>query len=361
MTPRKLLPYAAGFCIVTLAALSPAEPPPAHDAPTDTQPRKPWGPRLSFRTVLGCPGEEPFRNKVAIFFRGSDPFDEDAPDTVRVSFAKGRVGYRGVVQYVPAKGDPWPEEVFTGRTCEEVFGAVALGTSLRVPDPPKASPPDPVSSPPSPTPPDPVPSQPPPVAPAPTPPPPPPPLPKPTPSMDLAVSLSAAVLMSAGFTADVAPGLQVSAGVRREWFSMDLEVRGFFPSRVYLRQPVDFTKPTYPGEADVSQVTGLLVPCIHFATYFTGCGVVQAGVMLGAVPSATVLRETFGFGPRFGFEYPFAETFAAFAFGEALFPPVIGGYDMVSPGSNGEPAPNVVWHQSVISGFFGAGLSARFK
>ena len=353
--PSVVLRFGLAFC-VAFACASAAR---AQEAPADTQPRKPWGPRLEFRTVPGCPGEEHFRNKVAIFFQGSDPFDEDAPDTVRVSLAKVRGGFRGVVQKVPAKGDPWPEEAFTGRTCEEVFNDVALTASLRVPDLPKEPPPAP--SPPPPPPPDPVPSQPPPVAPVPTEPPPPPPQPKPTPSMDLAVSLSAAVLMSAGYSADVAPGIQISAGVRHSWFSIDLEVRGIFPSRALMRQPVDFTKPSTPQQFDLSQATGLLVPCVHFATYFTGCGVAQAGVMIGAVPSATLLAPAFGFGPRFGVEYPFGESFAAFAFGEALFTPLIGGYDMVSPGPNGEPAPNVAWNQSVLSGFFGAGLSARFK
>jgi hypothetical protein len=82
---------------------------------------------------------------------------------------------------------------------------------------------------------------------------------------------------------------------------------------------------------------------------------------VGQTPVATRLDQSFGFGPRFAFEYPFAERFAAFAFGEALFPPEAVGIGIVEGGPNGEPAPNVVWYQSVVSGFFGAGLSVQFK
>ncbi len=323
---------------------------------------KPWGPRLEYRSAPGCLDEDSFRNAVAIFFRGADPFDEDAADLLRVTFKKTPGGYRGTVQNVPAKGEPWPEEDSSGRTCAEVFRDVARLASMRVPDPPKATPapPPPPPEPPPPTP-DPVASQVPQVAPAPSTPPRPTPQEKPPPPMDLAISLSAAVLMSAGFTADVGPGVQVSAGFRRDWFSLDLEVRGMFPSRVYMRAPVDPAKPSYERAFDVSQLTALLVPCVHFATYFAGCGVAQAGVIVAQTPVDTSLLRSFGLGPRFAFEYPFAERFAVFAFGEALFPLARQGYAIVEGGPSGEPAPNVAWDPSVVSGFFGAGLSVQFK
>ena len=134
-----------------------------------------------------------------------------------------------------------------------------------------------------------------------------------------------------------------------------------FPSRAYMRAPVDPSKPSYEVAFDVSQLTGLLVPCVHFATYFAGCAVAQAGTIIVQTPVDMSLLGSFGFGPRFVFEYPFAERFAAFAFGEALFPPGTSGYGIVEGGPNGEPSPNVVWDQSVVSAFFGAGLSVQFK
>ncbi len=325
-------------------------------------PPKPWGPRLEYRSAPGCLDEDSFRNAVAIFFRGADPFDEDAADLLRVTLKKTPGGYRGMVQNVPAKGDPWPEEDSSGRTCAEVFRDVARLASMRVSDAPKAAPTPPPLPPPDPPPPppDPVASQAPQVAPVPSNSPRPTPQEKPPPPMDLAISLSAAVLMSAGFTADVGPGVQVSAGLRRDWFSLDLEVRGMFQSRIYMREPYDPTKPSSERPADIAQVTALLVPCVHFATYFAGCGVAQAGTLIAQTPVDTGLLPSFGFGPRFAFEFPFAERFGVFAFGEALFTPGTF-YGIKDPFPDGRPSPNVIWRQSVVSGFFGTGLSVKFE
>lgn len=329
----------------------------AQEAPAPTL-TKPWGPRLEYHTAPGCPDEETFRHTVAIFFEGVDPFDVDAAEVVRVTLQKIPGGYRGTVQKIPAKGDPWPEEESSGRTCVEVFHDAARVASMRVPDPPKVdAPPPPVAPPPPP--PDPVPSPLPPVAATSE------PLAprheKKPPSMDLAISLSAAVLMSAGFTADVGPGVQISGGVRRDWFSLDLELRGVFPSKVYAREPVDPKQPTYAREFDISQLTAGLVPCVHFATYFAGCGVAQAGMIVVQTPVETRLLASVSFGPRLWLEYPFADKFAVFAFGEGLFPVAPAGFGFRTGGPNGEPSPNVIWSPSVVSGFFGGGLSLRFK
>lgn len=242
------------------------------------------------------------------------------------------------------------------RTCVEVFHDAARVASMRVPDPPKVeAPPPPITPPPPP--PDPVPSPPvaatsEPLAPR---------HEKKPPPMDLAISLSAAVLMSAGFTADVGPGVQISGGVRRDWFSLDLELRGVFPSKAYARAAVDPKQPTSAREFDISQLTAGLVPCVHFATYLAGCGVAQAGMIIVQTPVNTDLLASVSFGPRLWLEYPFAEKFAVFAFAEGLFPVTPPGIEFVAGGPNGEPAPNVYWSPSVVSGFFGAGLSLRFK
>ncbi len=342
--PERVVALLLAVAVVSAAAKGRAQSS-APAAESESTSPKPWGPRLEYRTAPGCLDEESFRHAVAIFFKGADPFDEDAADVVRVTFKKTAGGYRGTVQNVPATGDPWPEEDSTGRTCAEVFRDVARLASMRVPEPPKGAPapPPPVEPPPEPPPPptDPVGSQEPLVAPAPD------KHPRPTPQekppMDLAITLSTAVLMTAGFTADVGPGVQVSAGLRRDWFSLALEVRGVLPSKAYMRAPVDPTKPSYERVFDLSQLTGQLVPCVHFATYFAGCGVAQAGVLITQTPVETHLLRSFGFGPRLAFEYPFAERFAAFAFGEALFPPGTVGIEIVEQGPNGEPAPNVAF------------------
>jgi hypothetical protein len=54
--------------------------------------------------------------------------------------------------------------------------------------------------------------------------------------MDLTLTLSTAFLATAGFTADVGPALQIAGGLRRDWFSFDLEARVVFPSKVYARE-----------------------------------------------------------------------------------------------------------------------------
>lgn len=181
--------------------------------------------------------------------------------------------------------------------------------------------------------------------------------------MDLTIALTASALMTAGFTADVGPAFQLGAEVRRDWFSLGLELRGVLPSKVFARERVDPTQlETRPQELDVSQVAAQLVPCIRFAKYFAGCGVVQGQIVLaddGRAPVSAL--TTVGLGPRFAVEVGFTDMLGAFAFGEALFavPGTFVGYRDPAPGF--ETSPNVLWRQSVVSGFFGAGLLVKFE
>jgi hypothetical protein len=331
--------------------------------------------RLSYTAAPGCFDEETFHHAVASFMdKGRDPFDASSPVVLRVTFKKVRGGYRGSLQKVPAKGDPWPEEEWTGATCEGVFREIARMASMRVLGPPKPvqPPPDPVpsapppvpalSSEPSKPPPDPVASQAPRVAPAPdaslrpTPPPTPPRTP-----MDLTLTLSTAFLATAGFTADVGPALQIAGGLRRDWFSFDLEARVVFPSKVYAREPI-VPGPTREEMEDVSQVTALAVPCVRFLTYLGGCAVGQLGTMISRGAAGTTdFHLALGVGPRLRAEVPLGDRFAAFGFGEALFPLVTVGDLWDVRGANGQPPSNVRWEQSVVSGFFGAGVLVKFQ
>ena len=321
---------------------------------------KPWGPRLSYATVPGCLPESTFRDSVAVFYGGEDPFDSNAPDLVRITFEKIPSGYRGTVQYTPPKGDPWPAEVMTHASCSALFHSLVLVATLRIPDPPKAPPPPPPEPAPTPKPPDPVVSEPPPARPDPTfetkPPPPKPP-------MDLTIALSASALMTAGFTADVGPAFQIGAEARFEdWFALHLEVRGVLPGKVYAREVYDKSNP-YSSERsfDASQLSALLVPCIRFANYFAGCAVGQAGFIIAQTRIETGFIPSLGVGPRFAVEVPLGERFAVFGLGEALFYPAAQGVIYDTGGPNGEKAPNVVWRPSVVSGFFGAGLLVKFQ
>lgn len=241
-----------GPLVAVLVAAAPARAQDAAPAPGPASaPVKPWGPRLEYSSAPGCLDEESFRHAVAGFVdSGADPFDPGAPDVLRVRFEKIAGGYRGTTQYTPPKGDPWPAEQMTGATCSEVFRDVARLARMRVPDPPKAAPAPPAPAPPAPAPPAPAP------APEPSPPPPDPVAsqaprvaptsfgelrfqpPPPPPPMDLTVTLSTALVLTAGFTNNVGPALQVGGGLRYDWFSLDLELRGVFPGIAWATEPV---------------------------------------------------------------------------------------------------------------------------
>lgn len=354
----------------------------AQDAAPSTAPApapvKPWGPRLEFVGVPGCVDETDFRNAVATIFDGVDPFDPESPRVLRVTFTKGAGGVRVTLVYTPADGKAWPPEPISGAPCFAIVQAAARTASWRAGDPPKTPPPaPPPPPPPEPTPP-PAPSKPPPdpvpshgsrVAPvnfaelrSPPPPPPPP--------MDLTITLSTAVLMTAGFTANVGPALQLGAGLRHDWFSLDLELRGVFPGIAWARDPIPLedrlpgheSDPLVPQYFDLSQLSAQLVPCVRFATYFAGCGVVGAYTLITQDATTTSFFPGWTIGPRFGVEVPLGERFAVFGFAEALFAPygALQGYrDPSAPEKN--DAPNVRWERSIVSGFFGAGVSVKFQ
>jgi len=339
---------------------------------------KPWGPRLEYSTAPGCPDEETFHHAVASYLEGADPFDPSSPHVLRVAFTKIRGGYRGALQKIPANGKPWPPQETTGVTCSEVFRDVARVASMRVPEPPKPAPPPPEpppeppppSEPPKP-PPDPVALPVPRVAPAsiaplrstspPTP---------PRPPMDLTVTLNTALLLTAGFTADVGPAVQLGAGLRRDWFSIDLEVRGVFPAKTWAAEPLPLedrlpgheSDPLEPHPFDLSQLSAQLVPCVRFASYFAGCGVVGAYTLITQTQRRTGFLPGWTIGPRLGAEVPLGERFAVFGFAEALFAPLgawVGFRDPSAPDKN--DAPNVIWNMPIVSGFFGAGVSVKFQ
>jgi hypothetical protein len=150
----------------------------------------------------------------------------------------------------------------------------------------------------------------------------------------------------------VGPGFGIGADVRGEVFSVGVELRGVLPGIIWGEGPVDPARPFSRAHTDLSQWTGLVVPCARYK-YFVGCGVVQGGLNVTNSGVGGGIRPAFNLGPRVGFEVPFAERFAVFGFGEALFALLPSGLDDVPH--------NVEWTQSPVSGFFAAGLSVNFK
>ena len=323
-------------------------------APEDKPTRK--APRLEYkRGPVECLPELEFRREVAIAGDGVDRFDATGPDVMRVRFERTAKGYRGTIDFTAADGQKRKSKVQEHANCE-ILGRW-VGTAAAFYFPPRPTPVDAAE------PPDPVPSK----GPAVWVPPflPPqhfePSSPQPPPSssfwdavrsMDLTIGLSAYALMTAGLTANVGPGFGIGADVRGEVFSIGVELRGVLPGIAYTASPIDRSAPFTVGDFDLSQLTGLVVPCGRYK-YFVGCGVVQGGTFVANSLEGQRLLPAFAFGPRAGLEIPFAERFAVFGFGEALFAPLPVGID--------DPPYNVEWTQSIVSGFFGAGLSVNFK
>lgn len=330
---------------------------PAAEPADEEDPRR--GPRLEYvRGPAACLSEAQFRDEVAIAAHdGVDHLDDSSPDVVRVWFEKIRGGYRGTVVYTDANGVKDTPQVHTGDHCHIVARWVASTVSDRIPRPP----PTVCPAPPEPTCPAclscPVCGTPRPPAPCPLPPQP------PSWRMDLSVNLSTYVAMTAFFSDNVGPAVAVAGEVRGSIFSVRAEFRVALPSPTVARERVPGTSSPGPDQPfDLSQFTGLLVPCAHYK-FFVGCGVAQLGGIAFHTP--VYLNSVFStaFGPRLGFEVPFAERFAVFGFGEALFTPAPAFVRFVfpPPGEPDTPPANRQWRQPVASAFFGAGLSVQFK
>lgn len=160
--------------------------------------------------------------------------------------------------------------------------------------------------------------------------------------------------MSLGFTADPGAGMWASAEVRPvEPFSIALDFRGMFPSRVVAAEPTDPTKPyDTPKEPDVSAATAMLVPCFRY-WWLMGCGVVHFGFSMAQTPLELVGWPVVGAGPRAGIEIPFADRFFVRAQGEVLFNFTDSYVELVDV--------NLTWRQKPFAGFIGVGVGVALK
>lgn len=353
---------AAFAALSVLAGAAPAHAqglPPARPAPA-ADPRR--GPRLEYtRGPAECLPEAEFRSEVAIAARdGVDHLHAGSPDVVRVRFEKiPRGRYRATIEYTDAAGTTEEPEVQTSYNCEILARWVASSVSETIPRAPPS---------PAPT----CPSCPEPTCPAcpacrvcdtsrPS-------VPRPVPltpppwRMDLSVGLSTYVMMTAFLTGDVGPAMGLGVGAGGEVVSVNAELRFVFPSRTYAVEPIPGATSSFPQEFDLSQFSALLVPCARYK-YLVGCGVAQLGGLFMQNARALLAGFTFGFGPRLGFEVPFAERFAVFGFGEVIFSPIPTNiiFDLPDPQYPDLPPANTHWRQSVASAFFGAGVSVKFR
>ena len=181
--------------------------------------------------------------------------------------------------------------------------------------------------------------------------------------MDLSVGLNTYVMMTAFFSSNVGPAVGIGGEVRGAVFGISTEFRFALPSRTYATELIPGATSGYPQEFDLSQISALVVPCARYE-YFVGCGVAQVGFLVMQTSLEQNNAASYAFGPRLGFEVPFSEKrFAIFGFGEVLFTPAPQGWKFIvpPPGGEGTPPANTQWVQSVASGFFGVGISFRFK
>ncbi len=317
-------------------------------------PRK--GPRLEFvRGPAQCPDEKAFRRMVAVWLDGRDHLAADSPDVARVRLAWTPQGYVGTVEYTDAAGNTSKVTVTKEADhCPSLARNTALKVAKRVPPKP---PPEPCPScrscpacaecpahsecPACPV----------------CPPPPERPW-----YMDLTVGLRAYGMMTWLLTPNVAPAVGVGVDVGGEIISVTGEFRVVMPSRVIATERVPGASSPFPVEFDLTEVTGLLVPCARWK-YFVGCAVAQfgAGVYKTSVEQDSFV--TWALGPRLGFEVPFADRFAVFGFGEALFYPAPYrlSFTLPPPGDPDGPIANTFWDTPVGAAFFAAGVSVKFK
>jgi hypothetical protein len=346
--------------------------PPAKPAPPN-DPRR--GPRLEYtQGPAACLTEQGFRDEVAIILDGVDHLDQTSADKLSVKFERLKVEYyRGTLVYTDAAGKSRPPTIKMYNNCEILGRWVAGTASGFVPEAPKP--------PPEPTPLPQLPAcevrpacgdsrLPPSAAWA--------PLPAAPPGfqkfevvarpptflewlrkMDVTIALSTVALVGVGVTESVAPGFGLAADIRGKMFSLALEVRGTVPGTVYARVPIDPSKHYSEAKIDVSEWTGLLVPCVRYS-YFVGCAVVQGGVLSGTNPYTDLPLGMLSLGPRAGFEVPLGERFAVFGFGELLARVIQPVFDFVI-GAEGTSPPNTRWVSSPVTGFFAAGLLVKLN
>ncbi len=169
-----------------------------------------------------------------------------------------------------------------------------------------------------------------------------------------AFAFSAGGALSLGYTADPGGGAWLNAEIRPiEEFSLGLEFRGLFPSRVVATGPADPSKPySTPKEPDLSDATFMLVPCYRYS-WLMGCAVGYFGAALAQTPLELIGWPVMGVGPRIGIDVPFAKRFFARVQGDVLFNLTNSSLQLTNV--------NLEWRQNVAVGYIGAGLGVTLR
>lgn len=169
--------------------------------------------------------------------------------------------------------------------------------------------------------------------------------------VDPSLSLIAGGALSAGLTLDVGPGFFLGGEARWRKFdqvgpSVALEVQTLLPTKA---QDLG-----YPKILEITQVVVAAVPCVQYK-WFSGCVFGDVGMLIGGGPGPISFEGgdpvlvTAGFGPRLGFQIPFAERFMVRAFAELRISPIQTGFIFYDEGTQ--------WDNPLVTGLFGIGIS----
>jgi hypothetical protein len=170
--------------------------------------------------------------------------------------------------------------------------------------------------------------------------------------VDPSLSLIAGGALSAGLTLDVGPGFYLGGEARWRAFdqlgpSIGLEVQTLFPTKAIV-----FDDGT---TMDVTQIVVAAVPCLQYK-WLSGCVFGDVGLLLGGGQTPLYfdgggVLVTAGFGPRLGFQIPFADRFMLRGFAELRVSPINTGW------MGNETAPGARWGNPLVTGLFGLGVS----
>ncbi|XXY53183.1 hypothetical protein WME91_18815 [Sorangium sp. So ce269] len=300
-----------------------------------------------------CPDETFLRTEVARRF-GADPFQDDAPQVLKLNIAREGPELMASMSLRDPEGETrWADGFGTRIGCEELLSGVALAIVAQIMGTPEPAPRRPEPSPPPPQ----APPTPPQVQ-RPAPEPPRPvershdssrPQAAPTERLQLEAGLGG--ILGLGITPGAAAGMTLSLGVRRSDWSIGVEGRGL----VALAQEVR----TVP--VGIRAFTAAALAC-HRGQYLFGCAVTTVGVVR-FVPRdpwtiSSPSQPMVGVGPRLGSAWPLSDRWSAYAYAEAVW--IVADAVLRREKDGSESPPALSWSSPPAGAALGFGVTAMY-
>ncbi|WP_437925123.1 hypothetical protein WMF37_39755 [Sorangium sp. So ce291] len=300
-----------------------------------------------------CPDEMFVRTEVARRF-GADPFQDDAPQVLKVSIGREGPEFTASISLRDPEGETrWADGFGTRSGCEELLSGVALAIVAQImgvpepaprapepsPRPPQAPPPPPQAQRPAPEPSRPVErshdSA----------------RPRAAPTERLQLEAGLGAILGLGITPGAAAGMTLSLGVRRSDWSIAVEGRGL----VALAQEVEAMP------VRIRAFTAAAVAC-HRSQYLFGCAVTTAGVVR-FVPRdpwtiSSPSQPMVGFGPRLGSAWPLSDRWSAYAYGEAIW--IVADAVLRRQKEGNGSLPALSWSSPPAGAALGFGVTATY-